>query len=188
MRVLLVSPILALLLAGCPEKQAATGSTKQPAKAPSSKPEQSSKQRGNDPSDRDHVDADGVVRRGETLSEAQPLTVTDVHAKAEELAGKTVKVTGTVKSVCVKKGCWFVLEQGGQAIRITSKGYKFFVPTKAPGMTATIEGELAVKEIDQATAQHYEDERVMGSGEKPKQITGPQHEVSIAAIGLEMKS
>jgi hypothetical protein len=134
------------------------------------------------------VDADGVVRRGKALSEAKALTVSDVYAKADELAGKTVKVSGTVASVCRKKGCWFVIEQDDRAIRITSKGYRFFVPGKSPGMTATVEGELLVKSIDRATAQHYEDEKVIGTDQEPKKVTGPQKEVSIAAVGVEMKS
>jgi hypothetical protein len=142
--------------------------------------------KGMDPSDRDQVDGDGVVRRGDELSSAVALSIADVVAQSGALAGKRVKVMGVVDSVCMKKGCWFVLKDGERTVRITSKGYKFFVPAGSPGMKATVEGELEVATVDQATAQHYEDEKAMGTGAPAKKVDGPRTEIAIAAVGLEM--
>ena len=54
--------------------------------------------------------ADGIIRRGLPLSKKAPLSVAKVIAEAKKHAGNYVKVTGAVKSVCKKKGCWFVIK------------------------------------------------------------------------------
>src|SRR5688572_19375183 len=75
-----------------------------------------------------------VIKRGESLSATNALPVDECIARADTLNGKPVKVTGTIEKVCQNKGCWFTLKgQGGEHIRITSKGYKFFVPSNVSG-------------------------------------------------------
>lgn len=175
------TPALALALAlfGCSQPQPAQppGAATQPATA-----------RGATPDTRDAVDPDGVVRRGEALSGAEAITVAQALASAEGLAGKTVKLTGPVGTVCAKKGCWFALKgEDGQNIRITAKGYGFFVPKDAVGLTATVEGELEVKTLDVATAQHFEDDAAEATGAAARKVEAPVREVSVVAAGLEMK-
>ena len=177
MRAFLVFPILSVTLLGCPPKQAETPPPPQPTTQPATGTSTTS-MKGADPAERDQIDADGVVRRGTALTDAKALTVGEVLAQADGLSGKSVKVTGTVDTVCQNKGCWFVIKDGEQTIRITAKGYGFFVPSKAPGMTATIEGELSIKALDEAEAKHLESE-----GAKPSSMK----EVAIAAAALEMK-
>ncbi len=143
--------------------------------------------RGERPEDRNQVDDDGVVRRGDALSDRPTLSVADVMAKGKALDGELVKVTGRVGKVCGKSGCWFELKgNSGRGIRITSKGYRFFVPSKAGGMRATLEGDLTVRLLDVQTAQHYADDEAEGTGRPAEKITAPVPEVSIAAVGLEM--
>jgi len=117
------------------------------------------------------------------------MSVTDVFSKAESLDGKVVKVTGTVGRVCGKSGCWFELKNKDTeaGIRITSKGYRFFVPSRATGMTATLEGNLKVRLLDVATAQHYADDAAEGTGKPAEKVSAPVPEISIAAVGLEMR-
>lgn len=187
MRALLVFPILSVALLACPPKESTTPGQppeRQPATQPATKPatppagSSTTSMKGSDPMERDQIDPDGVVRRGAQLSGAAALSVSEVLAQADALAGKSVKVTGMVDKVCQKKGCWFVVKEGDETIRITAKGYGFFVPSKSPGMTATIEGELSVKMLDEAAAKHYEAE-----GAAPASMK----EVAIAAAALEMK-
>lgn len=200
MRPLVLSLTLGALLTGCPSSQPAQtpGENAAPPAQPSEPASQPSGAlpggeaakvaRGATPDDRNSADPDGVIRRGEALSAAAPMSVDEAFANAKSLAGKTVKIQGKVSSVCAKKGCWFELKgQGEQGIRITAKGYGFFVPTQAAGMAAIIEGELSVGELDQATAQHYEDDKVEGTGQPAKKITGPVAELAVVAAGLEMR-
>ena len=144
--------------------------------------------KGERPEDRDQIDPDGVVRRGHALSGENALSVGAIMADAPQLDGRSVKVTGTVGRVCGKTGCWFELKGNDEArgIRITSKGYRFFVPSQAHGMTATLEGDLKVRMLDVSTAQHFADDEAEGTGRPAAKITAPVHEVSIAAVGLEM--
>lgn len=140
--------------------------------------------------DREHVDADGVVRRGAALTKGGELvTVSAAVKRGKELDGKKVKLQGKVTDVCTKMGCWFVV-QGDKAddkIRISTKSHSIFVPMKAVGYTATVEGTLSVRTITKETAQHYEDERTLKPGEQRKVISGDVTEIFIDVAGLEMK-
>ncbi len=176
---------------------AAPGASSQPAAAAAAKDEHDhgaatgkATGPGSTPADREAVDADGTVRRGGALSKDAAIVPVSVALKQADLAGKTVKIQGKVESVCQKKGCWFVIvgDKPEDKIRITAKDYGFFVPKAAAGRTAVIEGQLEVKELDVKTAQHLEDERVMGGAEQPKKIEAPQKEFSIEASALEMRS
>ena len=194
MRTYTTLAIVSLALLGCPaEKPAQSKAPAQPKTAAKAQPKAAASQpsakasKGTTPADRGQVDSDGIVRRGNKLSEKAPLTVAQLITQSDQLKGQTVMVKGKIESVCQKKGCWMVIKDGDQSVRITSKGYKFFVPKTAPGQQAIVEGELAVKTLDVETAQHYEEERVMGKNEKPKKITAPKKEASVAAIGLEIR-
>jgi hypothetical protein len=178
--------LLGSLVAACQQPPAP------PAEGPPASPEPAaevSADRGTTPDTRDQVDADGVVRRGAPLTSDPVLSLADTAARASELDGRVVTVSGQVDAACGKKGCWMVIqdEDGEHPIRVTAEGYGFFVPRRAPGLTAVVQGTLEVKTIDIDTAQHYEDERVMGSDEKPRTITEPQQELSIVARGLELR-
>jgi hypothetical protein len=140
--------------------------------------------------DREHVDADGVVRRGSPLStNVETLTVSAATLRAIELSGKTVKLTGEVESVCQPMGCWFVMkgDKPEHSVRISSKGHNIFVPKSAAGMMATVQGEITVKTLDAKTAQHFEDERELKAGETRKVFTADVQELSINVAGLEMR-
>lgn len=171
-----------------------TAATSQPAHAASkpaadsaSKPAEGASSAGLSSRDRADVDKDGVVRRGMALSNAPLITVAEAHAQSTTLDGKHVKLSGEVSQVCQNSGCWFILKEGDKNVRITSKGYKYFVPADAPGMKATVEGVLAVKTLDIKAAQHYEDDAAAATGKPAKKILAPQPEISIASVGLEMK-
>lgn len=180
------------VVASCksPEKAETPAAADAPkaATAPASQPAKVGK--GETPEDRNQVDADGVVRRGEALSAERPLQVSECVAKADALAGKRVKVEGTVTSVCAKKGCWFILrdDMSDQTIRITSKGYRFFVPENAKGRRAVVEGELVVRTLSKEEAQHLADEAAAAEGKAAEQVEGPVREVQLAAVGLELRT
>jgi hypothetical protein len=129
-----------------------------------------------------------LVQKGEPLSKIPALSVDECIGKGTDLNGKTVKIAGVVKSVCQQKGCWFVLEgKKSEDIRITSMGYKFMVPTNSTGRNAIVEGKFELKTLDVARAQHLEDDRVIGTSEKPAKITAPVKEYTLAATGVEFK-
>lgn len=180
-----------LALGGC-EKSASTpgtgasGGTAAPASQPKTSATDKAVEKGTSPETRDQVDPDGVIRRGTALTSSEAMEVAAVFDKAKDLHGKPVKVNGTVEQVCAVKGCWMVLKGDDKTIRITSKGYKFFVPASAKGKKATIEGDLMVKEMSKEEAQHLEDDAAAAKGTKPKQVESGRVEVQIAATALEL--
>lgn len=190
-RVLVV--VTAPLLFACAEKLDAPESAP-PKPAASSQPATAATPgKGESPADRDQVDPDGVVRRGEKLSGAPVIDVAAALAQSRQLDGKSVKVTGTVDQVCAKKGCWFVLRPDDEAhkdktIRITSKGYRFFMPRSSVGQKAVVEGDFQITKLSESEAQHLEDDRVEAEGGEAKKIEGEQVEVQIAAVGVEMRA
>lgn len=130
----------------------------------------------------------GSIHRGEPLSAGAPKSVSQLLTKASSLNGQKVKVEGTVESVCQPKGCWFVLQgaKASEKIRITSKGYLFFVPNTIAKRKATVEGVFKVSELTVEKARHYEEDRVQGTGEKPLNITAPVKEFTLAATGVDV--
>ena len=68
-----------------------------------------------------------------------------------------MKVTGEIKEVCKKKGCWMSMNVGNEddALFVKFKDYGFFVPLNADGRTATISG-WAYKDVQTVEAlKHY---------------------------------
>jgi len=190
---LLAGSALLLALTACPDKggdaapaeaaPAAEAPAQHEEAAPASQPATTG-MKGATPGDRDAVDDDGVVRRGETLASTAAMSVGDCMAKASELSGQTVKVEGTVQQVCAAKGCWWVMEgaKPEESIRITAKGYGFFVPRDAKGKKAVAEGVLEVKQVSDEEAAHLAGESSEPNA-KPVKV-----EVRLEAAGLEMRS
>jgi hypothetical protein len=144
--------------------------------------------KGETPSERSQIDEDGVVRRGTALpKEVALVSVADCVAKADELAGKEVKVAGRVAKVCAKKGCWWSVENPqdpNQRIRVTHKDYGFFVPADAKGKDAIAYGTLEVKKMSEAEAVHMAQDEGQTAID-PKTL--PKVELRLLASAIEMK-
>lgn len=116
-----------------------------------------------------------------TLTEAVPLS--DALNRPDDYKGKEIVLEGTVKSVCKKKGCWMVLDDGEKDLRITFKDYGFFVPKDVAGKKVRAQG-LLLKETQSAkSVKHYlKDEGA--SKEKIKAVKGPVDVVTFVAAGV----
>ena len=200
MRNLLAAVAVAALATACPKPDGAplpepkpVGPSSQPSTGPvgaNMHPGAEHEEHAKGAVDRETVDADGTVRRGSPLTpDLEVLPVSIAVAKAKELDGKKVKLTGKVESVCQPMGCWFVVQgdKPEDKVRISTKAHNIFVPKSATGMSAVVEGVITIKTLDQKTAQHYEDERELKAGETRKVFTGEVTEIAIDVAGLEMK-
>jgi hypothetical protein len=76
------------------------------------------------------------------------------RALSEENAGRTLAVKGRVAEVCRMKGCWMVLTDDRQSVRVTFKDYAFFVPRDLAGKTVVAEGVLSRKTLTEEEAEH----------------------------------
>jgi hypothetical protein len=118
---------------------------------------------------------------GLTLSEPTPLA--DVVREPEKFEARPVLVRGRISDVCQRKGCWVVLRDGGEQVRVRFHDYGFFLPTDIAGSEAFVEGLVKVEELSQKDARHYASESVDGN---PDSITGPQREVGFTATGVRV--
>jgi hypothetical protein len=101
------------------------------------------------------------------------------------LQGKPVLISGTISDVCQNKGCWLVVTDGDQKMRVTFKDYAFFVPKDAGGRKVLLEGIVKQKTISEGTARHYASE---GKEEKKVgEIHGPQNEVTMEASAVTIE-
>lgn len=149
--------------------------TSQPAKAPASQPTKASPAAT--------TSADGkTIHRGAAFQLNESMTMDALAAKSADFDGKTVKVTGTITNVCLKKGCWMVL--GGKdktaRARVTFKNYAFFVPLDSAGANAIVEGVVELKVMSEAERQHLADD----AGKKLADI--PKHEMRLMASGVAL--
>jgi hypothetical protein len=115
---------------------------------------------------------------------------TDVSQVMNSVKGKdslAIKLTGTINSVCQKKGCWMQMDIGsGQTMRVTFKDYAFFVPKNAGGKTAIIDGYVYNDTISIAELKHYAEDAGK-SKEEIEKITAPEVELSFEAKGVIIK-
>jgi hypothetical protein len=118
---------------------------------------------------------------GLTLSERTPLA--DVVRAPEKFEARPVLVRGRISDVCQRKGCWVVLRDGGEQVRVRFHDYGFFLPTDIAGSEAFVEGLVKVEELSQKDARHYASESVAGD---PDSIVGPQREVGFTATGVRI--
>lgn len=112
-----------------------------------------------------------------------PISLDEVAAKPDAFANKTLMVTGTVATVCKKKGCWLGLKSDkGTVARVTFKDYGFFAPKDCEGQVATVEATVQVTKLDAAERAHL----AQDAGKGIQDI--PEVELRLVANGLELRT
>lgn len=119
---------------------------------------------------------------GDAVNLTDPVSASDLAARAADWEGRDVTVRGRIGEVCQMKGCWLALDAGeGRPIRVlvprTEDGrYGFTVPTDASG-EAVVEGTVRLAALDRATRDHYAED----GATRPDSV-----EIQIAARGVAM--
>lgn len=97
------------------------------------------------------------------------------------------KISGVIKEVCSKKGCWMTMDlPNGESMRVTFKDYGFFIPTDSQGFPVVLQGVATLKETDVAALQHFAKDQGM-SPEEIANITEPKREITFEATGVVIK-
>lgn len=112
----------------------------------------------------------------------QTIALSKLIQSSDKFKGKRVIADGTIKQVCQKKGCFFILADGNNQARITFKDYSFFIPTNSAGRYVKIAGSFNVKELSEREAKHY----AKDAGKDPEKINGPQKEYSLVATSVKI--
>ena len=117
---------------------------------------------------------------GTDFDGSSPVEFTEVIAAAEKYNGQEVTVKGYVSEVCSKMGCWLVLSEGDNNIRVLTN-HVFVVPKGNAGKTAIISGKFKVKEFSEEEEQHYNEE----SPTPKDEITKTDKSYELEAIGVK---
>jgi len=96
---------------------------------------------------------------------------------------REVRVEGTITDVCRSKGCWLMLSDGKESMRVSVKKCgEVAVPVSSIGKRVAAYGTVERKTISEATAKHYAEE----SGGDPGKIVGDQVVIAMTAQGIEI--
>ena len=119
---------------------------------------------------------------GEGITSHQHVAFAQVMKMPERFVGKTIVVRAPVAQVCQKKGCWMILGEGPDPVRVLFEDYAFFMPKDAAGRVAYVQGVLSQVEVPEDVARHYAED----AGEDPDEIRGPQEGLEITATGVRL--
>jgi hypothetical protein len=125
---------------------------------------------------------------GDLIEEQAVVSILEMVSKVESEGTFTGKISGDIKEVCTKKGCWFAMElPNGQSMRVTFKDYGFFIPTNSQGFPIVMEGVATLSETDVETLRHYAEDQGK-SKEEVEAITEPKKEITFEATGVVIKT
>lgn len=124
---------------------------------------------------------------GDIIKEEQVASTSEMISKVESEGTFNGKISGEIKEVCTKKGCWFAMElPNGESMRVTFKDYGFFIPTNSQGFPIVLEGVATLTETDVETLKHYAEDQGK-SKEEVGAITSPKREITFEATGVVIK-
>ncbi|MDC0718456.1 DUF4920 domain-containing protein [Nannocystis bainbridge] len=144
-----------------------------------------------DEADCPHGGAEGTPNSGEpghfgaafALKDAKPLGPI-LAAGKDALPKDAVQISGTVDSVCQKKGCWMVVKDGDQEARILMKDHGFTVPMDTKGKPVFVEGTLEARTFTEAQVKHLEKD----AGKDPAAASGERTEYVLTASGVKIQN
>lgn len=132
------------------------------------------------------VDEDGNKYFGEKIEADGAISMSQLKDKMATTDSVKVKLTGTIESVCQKKGCWMNIvseETGDDGIFVKFKDYGFFMPLDATGKNVIMDG-YAFKEVTPVDELRHYAEDEGASEEEIAAITEPKEELKFMASGV----
>ena len=102
----------------------------------------------------------------------------------QDYVGQQVVVEGRVADVCQKKGCWMVLADGDQTMRVTMKDHGFTVDMNGTGGDCQIMGTVLQKEVDAETVAHYASESKNADAMPEPAEGGQTFEIEATAVRM----
>jgi len=130
----------------------------------------------------DAVLADSSRRHfGAPFALTEAVTVSEILSRPADFVDQPVQVKGRVADVCQKAGCWMVITEGEQTVRVSMKDHGFSVAKDGAGSTCQVEGTLVAKTVDPEFVAHLE-----GESEKPELM--PEKDVAEGETVYELEA
>ncbi|MCC5946078.1 MAG: DUF4920 domain-containing protein [Bernardetiaceae bacterium] len=129
-----------------------------------------------------------LVYFGAEISPDDAIPTSEILARLAEVDSMEIKVVGTIKKICQKKGCWMNVDlgEGDKDLFVRFKDYDFFMPMDAAGNEAVMQGWVKKEVISVADLQHYAEDAGK-SKEEIAAITEPETKISFMADGVIIK-
>ena len=128
--------------------------------------------------------ADGKLYYGEKIDDVNAIGISASVVGFEKGEQRTVKIKGTIESVCQAKGCWMnIVDDSDEPVFIKFKDYAFFVPLDASGKEAVVSGVLSNTVTSIEELRHYAEDGG-ASVEEIAAITEPKMELKMMAEGV----
>ncbi|GMQ27625.1 DUF4920 domain-containing protein [Algoriphagus confluentis] len=125
---------------------------------------------------------------GDLLDSKEIRTTTEMVSLVQSNGTFEGKISGEIKEVCTKKGCWFAMDlPNGESMRVTFKDYGFFIPTNSQGFPIVMEGKAILTETDVETLRHFAEDQGK-TKEEVEAITEPKREITFEATGVVIKA
>jgi len=128
--------------------------------------------------------ADGKLYYGEKISETNAIDISESVIGFKKGEERTVKIKGTIESVCQAKGCWMnIVDDSDESVFIKFKDYAFFMPLDASGKEVVVSGVLrsTITSVDEL--RHYAADGGATANEIAA-ITEPKMELKMMADGV----
>jgi hypothetical protein len=123
---------------------------------------------------------------GKQVKTKSVVNVEDFAKTMDTAASWTGVVTGTVKQVCKKEGCWLRLDDGTpEGIMVQMEDHKFLVPKDIDGKTVYVLGTATKTTTSVKMLQHYAEDAGKSKAEI-EAITQPKTEVKVQATGVRV--
>ncbi len=90
----------------------------------------------------------------------------DLTQKNAPETSELVQLEGQVEKICERKGCWMFLKDGEQSVRVTFKGYSFFVSKELQGQKVLVEGILKKRTVSVKEQKHLLEDAGASSAEQ----------------------
>ncbi|MBU6340984.1 MAG: DUF4920 domain-containing protein [Bacteroidetes bacterium] len=114
------------------------------------------------------------------------ITYEELTLKMQGVDSLPAQVSGTVKAVCQKKGCWMTLTAEGKPdMRVTFKDYAFFMPKDLSGHQVIVDGYAYIETTPVNILKHYAEDAGK-TKEEIDAIKEPLRELSFEAAGVKI--
>lgn len=123
---------------------------------------------------------------GEVITAQGAISYDAMLERIQHLDSLSVKVEGTVKTVCQMKGCWLNLtsqNSDNPDMLVKFKDYGFFVPKDIAGRRVVLEG-FAYREVTSVEELRHMAEDAGKSKEEIAAINAPKEELKFMASGV----
>jgi hypothetical protein len=90
---------------------------------------------------------------GAENAQATPVTVAQLLSSPDAHKDKSVRVEGTVKSVCQHKGCWVEISDGDDALMVKSLDHGIAFPKDGVGRRMLVEGTFRI-DVEESCGGH----------------------------------